>query len=91
MARQTTDPDEWIDGSLRADEVRETLVDQLGTILRERRMTGGQEAFSTRLRQVAEARDSGDPLVLRAAVMELTIASAQWVTAIDLEAHSRVG
>jgi hypothetical protein len=60
------------------------VAEQLTASITERGMTGGRDYVAQRLRGALEAERCGDPEVERAAVMELAIAVAGWVVALDL-------
>jgi len=46
----------------------------------------GYEVYVERVRRVAQARTTGDPLLVRAAVMEANVAGASWCATLDLSA-----
>jgi hypothetical protein len=78
------EPQEWREASERAGLARGLVAEQFTSELTGREMTGSGDTVMDRLREVVEARRVGDPVALRAAAMELTIASGQWVVALDL-------
>ena len=78
------EPQEWREASERADEAREVVAAQIAEELTGREMTGSGDAFVERIKEVIAARRVGDPVALRAAVMEATVAGGQWVVALDL-------
>lgn len=72
----------------RAERARATVAAQLAELLVEQRSTGSGEAFAERVRQIGFARRTGDPMLLRAAIMEAALAGAQWVVAMDVDVRS---
>jgi hypothetical protein len=88
VAKKSDEPKEWKDGAARADEVREVVGLQLVALLAEQRTTGSRDVFVERVRQVSVQARMGDPVTLRAAVMEAALAAAAWAVAMDLNAPS---
>jgi hypothetical protein len=82
--RASNEPTEWKEGQAKARAAREIVAAQIVEDLVGRDMTGDREVFLRRLRDLAEAESSGDVNMVRAAVMELTLAGAAWAVALDL-------
>jgi hypothetical protein len=82
--KKSNEPISWQQGAEKAREARALVVAQLAESILERSMTGGRDHVARRLREALEAEGVGDHEVERAAVMELAIACAGWVVAIDL-------
>lgn len=74
----------WRNGAARAEVARQTVAEQLSIAVTEREETGSADVFTQRLRAVSEARQRGDPFVLRAALFEMNVAGAQWLVDVDL-------
>lgn len=84
MAKESAEPQEWQRGEADARAARVRVAEQVTEELLERGMTGSEETFALRLRELAEARRIGDRDLLRAAVMELTVSGAAWCVELDL-------
>lgn len=76
--------DEYGDVSERADTARRAVAGQLSELLVEQQRTGGREPFAERVRGIAEAQRTGDPVLLRAAVMEAAVEAGRWAATLDL-------
>lgn len=79
------EPEEWKRGAHRARAIRVNVAAQLGTHITEADLTGSSELVSLRIRGLVSAQRSGDPLVLRSALMDLAAASAAYACHIDFE------
>lgn len=88
-ALTASEPKEWQEGSARAREARENVAAQLAELVTEREMTGGEQLFAVRMRELAEARRRGDRTTARAALMEVLVSGAHWVAAMDLQQDLR--
>lgn len=82
--RASTEVKDWRAGADRADAARANVAEQLAALITEREMTGAEELFALRIRQIAEARKRGDRVAMRAAIMEACVSGAHWCAAIDL-------
>ncbi|HEX7088677.1 MAG TPA: hypothetical protein VF192_00980 [Longimicrobiales bacterium] len=87
--RSSSEPKDWQDGTAKARAVRANVAEQVAELIVERDMTGAEGLVATRIRQVADAQRRGDRVALRAAIMELSVSSAHWVAAIDLQQQVR--
>jgi hypothetical protein len=79
----TVDPQEA------ADLFRAQVADQLALLVVESEITGSPGLISVRVREVIEARADGDGFAVRAAVMNLAVASAVYVVQIDMDLQGR--
>jgi hypothetical protein len=78
------DPEEFRVGTEEARAVRAEVAAQLTSMITEMDMTGSKSYLTRRLRELAAAEASGDPMALNAAVMELGAACGAWASAIQL-------
>lgn len=72
-----------------AAEVGAYIGRQVERLIVEGDVMGGREMCLMRLRALLEAEKSGDPEVVRSAVMELAGGCGAWVAQIDLQARRR--
>lgn len=84
------EPEEWITATEQAREARSNVAGQLAELLTGMDITGGREHVTSRIRQLSDAEKSGDATVVRAAVMECSVAFAAWAVRIDLRQPSDV-
>lgn len=85
MARDdSNEAQEHTKGTKKARDARKNVAKQLAVLIEQREITGDRDLLAMRLRQVFEAEEEGDRDALRASVMEVTLAAAGWVVAIDL-------
>lgn len=93
MAATSRDPDEYArrtEAARRqrektAKEVAATVAEQIESLIVEGDVMGGRSVLVKRVRQVAAAEQTGDPDVLRAALMDGAVAFGQWIAAIDFK------
>lgn len=76
--------DDYVTDPSAADRAQAVVVEQIRESLAARRMTADRGVLAFRLRQLADAERSGDGAAVRAAVMEIALAAAEWVAAIDV-------
>jgi hypothetical protein len=79
------EPLEWQRATSEAREARAVVAGQLADLLVAADATGGWDLLSARVRELGEARRSGDIVLVRAAVMSLGLASAQLAVRLDLQ------
>lgn len=84
------EPDEWITATEQAREARANVAGQLADLLTGMDITGGREHVKSRVDQLREAEKSGDVMVVRAAIMECSVAFAAWAVRIDLRQPSDI-
>jgi hypothetical protein len=84
------EPEEWARGTEEAADARTNVAEQFTELLADLDRPGSRAHTAARLTLVAEAERSGDPVALRAAVMELSVAAGSWVLALDLARRGRV-
>lgn len=86
ISREATasDPEEYRAITEEARAVRASVADQLAAMINEMDMTGSRGYLVRRLRELNAASDSGDPLALNAAVMEVAAAAGAWAADIQL-------
>lgn len=87
ISREATasDPEEYRAITEEARFVRASVAEQVGQMITDSDMTGSRDYFARRLRELAAAEKSGDPMALNAAVMEVAAAAGAWATAIQLK------
>lgn len=78
------EPEEWIRATNAARTARATVAGQLADLLVAADATGGWELLTARVRDVGEARRTGDALVIRAALLHLGVACGQQAVRLDL-------
>lgn len=91
MSATSRDPEDWAKATKKAREQREKAAGEVADRIREQvyelivhgDLMGGRALVATRLRQIAEAERRGDKDALRAAVIELGVASGAWLAALD--------
>lgn len=71
-----------------ARDARKLVSEQFVLSLAERRMAGDEAIVGRRLREMLEAKRSGDRDAYRAAVMEVALAAGELCVALDLERGS---
>lgn len=81
---ESNEPQAWKKGQAEARKARAVVAGQLSAMIIERDATGDRSLLARRLRQLAEAERGGDGKVIRAAIMEIALAAAQWAVARDL-------
>lgn len=64
-------------------EARQQVIGQFGESLRARDLAGDRQMFARRVAELLEAERTGDPDMLRAALMEVTLASGEWCVTLD--------
>lgn len=64
-------------------EARGRVSEQFSESLRARDLAGDRQMFARRVAELLEAERTGDPDVLRAALMEVTLASGEWCVTLD--------
>lgn len=79
-----SDPEEFRVGTKEARAVRESVAEQLTEMITSMDLTGSKGYLVRRLKELAAAEKSGDPMALNAAVMELGAAAGAWATQIQL-------
>lgn len=79
-----SDPEEFRAGTDEARAVRASVAGQLNQMIREMDITGSKGYVIRRLRDLNAADESGDPMALNAAVMELAAAAGAWAAQIQL-------
>lgn len=82
---QSNEPQEWVEGQAAAREARQRVADQIAQLLVKRDMTGDEAVFVRRINELGAAVREGDHAVIRAAVMEATLAGGAWLVALDLK------
>lgn len=87
ISREATasDPEEYRAITEEARLVRASVAEQVGQMITDSDMTGSRDYFARRLRELAAAEKSGDPMSLNAAVMEIAAAAGAWASAIQLK------
>lgn len=78
------EPVEWQEGADAARAARAIVSQQFGELILGREMTGGRDHFAVRLRELGSAERTQDLLVVRAAVMEVSVSAGEWAAALDL-------
>lgn len=68
-----------------AREVAAAVGEQVAELIEEGDIMGGRALVARRIEQVLAAERTGDRVLLRAAVMELSAASGAWVANLDLD------
>jgi crotonobetainyl-CoA:carnitine CoA-transferase CaiB-like acyl-CoA transferase len=79
------EPQEWIRATREARESRAVVAGQLADLLVAEDITGGRELVTQRLRDLAGAERTGDPLMVRAALMTLAVACGAYCVRLDLQ------
>lgn len=79
------EPEEWQRATSTAREARSIVAGQVADLLVAADVTGGWELLTRRVREVGEARRTGDPMLIRASLMNLAVASGQHVVRLDLQ------
>lgn len=93
MPAMSRDPEAWKKASeaaraqrvLSAAEVAGVIAAQVAELVVEGDVMGGPGMFAQRVRTIAEAQRRGDPLALRAAVMDAVVAGGAWVANLDFD------
>lgn len=65
------------------EALRAVVAEQLAVSLVERALPGDRSVLARRIAELAAAERTSDPLVLRGAIMEVSLASAEWVVQLD--------
>lgn len=87
------DPQAWVRATSAARGTREgaarevagQIAEQVAALIVEGDIMGGRALLSTRVQQLVAAERRGDPVVVRAAVIEVAVAAGAWVAALDFE------
>lgn len=77
-------PVEYQEGARRAREARSHVAEQLGHLIEAGDLTGSHPLVARRIKSYAVAAKTGDPFVIRGALMDLGAAIGATVAAIDL-------
>lgn len=82
------EPKAWQRATHQAQQTRAVVAGQIADLLVAEdggeQMTGGTEMVAMRVRELGEAKRTGDPLMIRAAAMALAVASGALVVRLDL-------
>lgn len=78
------DPEEWQVGAKVARFARRRTAERVGEMIVETDLTGSKDYLLLRLRRLAEAERSEDPLVVHDALMELAAAAAASAVGLQL-------
>lgn len=62
---------------------RAVLLEQFGESLQARDLAGDRQVFARRVAELLEAERTGDPDVLRQALMEVLLATGEWCVTLD--------
>lgn len=89
MSGSSNEPLDWQAGRAAARAGREVVAGQLVAELRGRDSTGGRAMLARRVRELVVAERGRDEAVLRAAIIEVSLAAAQWAVSVDLKQHRR--
>lgn len=81
-----SDPEEWREGMRRAQAARKVVAKQVSDIIVTGELTGSRGYLAMRVREVAEAAEVDDPMLLRGSLVELAAAGGVWAAAVDLSA-----
>lgn len=79
------EPLEWQRATTEAREARAVVAGQFADLLVAADATGGWDLLTARVRELGEARRTGDPLLMRAALMSLLVGGGQLVVRLDLQ------
>lgn len=79
-----SEPEEFRVGTKEARAVRASVAEQVTEMITSMDLTGSKGYVVRRLKELAAAEKSGDPMALNAAVMELAAASGAWAAQIQL-------
>lgn len=83
------EPEEWQQATAKAREARAVVGDQVRELIVAADVTGSRDYATERVRQVGLAARTGDPDLLRAAVVEASVAFGAWAVALDLRQPAR--
>lgn len=83
-----SEPEEWQLNVKMARLARRQTADRVGEMIVADDLTGSSEYLAKRLRRLAEAQKTGDPLLIHDALMELSAAAA--AGAVDLQLRTRI-
>lgn len=70
-----------------AEEARRVVAAQVTELVVAGRRTGSEGVLAHRLRALVIARESRDPAVLRAALVDVSVAAASWAVHLDVAAR----
>jgi hypothetical protein len=93
MRATSRDPEDWqrateaarVQRTLTAHEVAGRIAEQVEANLIEGDAMGGRARLAVALRAIAVAEGRGDQVALRAALLDVSVAGAAWVAALDFK------
>lgn len=78
------EPEAWIKATNEARGARAVVAAQLADLLVGEDITGGRELLALRVKEFAVAERTGDPMLIRGAVMALAVAGGAYAVRLDL-------
>lgn len=79
------DPEEWQNGAKVARFARQRVAERVAEMIVENDLTGSKDLVRQRLAELIEAERAEDPLLIHAATMELSAASAAYAVGLQLQ------